>query len=409
MRYVAVLGAAAPEKVTDVTFKYYPDFLVSMAEPTTNKSWTLFQIDKQMKKIIKQKNKYKEIYPEIADKIKLFVDSGGFQVIMGYITKRRVKEYIRTYHYLLKKYKDDIDYIFSLDVMNRGWNKQEQIEFNDYSINQSIQLIKEIPEIADKQLFIVQTRTEHVFDLWKELMDKHNIYQYYERYSFGGLVGLKKETNAKFSHVIPFIFWLLLKIKINNGNIKHLHLLGQSSKLMIFTSILIENLLRYHNLNIDITMDSSELIRFAKIDHKLPILCKKDNKYEFVKERRDLHKLLDNHSLKHTFDNIEEKKTLLCEYGKLENADFVDFMCQNINSMITFSHEFLDNKSENELIDFLNKSPQEIKDLSPVFNQGRLAQEIYNNNQLIKEFLNLYLKEDLIEIENKCFEILKNY
>ena len=409
MRYVAVLGAAAPEKITNVTFKYFPNFLVSMAEPTTNKSWTLLQIEKQMKKIVKQKNKYKEIYPEAADKIKLFVDSGGFQVIMGYITKRRVKEYVRTYHYLLKKYKDDIDYIFSLDVMNRGWNKQEQIEFNDYSINQSIQLIKEIPEIADKQLFIVQTRTEPVFDLWKELMDKHDIYQYYTRYSFGGLVGLKKETNAKFSHVIPFIFWLLLKIKLNNGKIEHLHLLGQSSKLMVFTSILIEKLLQFHNLNIDITMDSSELIRFAKIDHKLPILCKKNETYEFVKERKDLYKLLDNHSLKHTIDNLEEKKTLLCDHGKLENDDFVDFMCQNINSMITFSHEFIDNKTEDEIMEFLNKSPQEIKEISPVFNQGRLAQEIYNNNQLIKEFLELYLKKDLIEIENKCIDILKNY
>jgi len=412
MKYVAVLGAAAPERITKVTFKYFPNFLVSMAEPTTNKSWTLFQIDKQMKKIVKQKNKYKEIYPEVADKIKLFVDSGGFQVIMGYVSKRRVKEYIRTYHYLLKKYKDDIDYIFSLDVMNRGWNKQEQIEFNDYSISQSIQLIKEIPEIADKQLFIVQTRIEPVFDLWKELMDKHNIYQYYTRYSFGGLVGLKKETNAKFSHAVPFLFWLLSKIRDNNGKITHLHLLGQSSKLMIFTTIFLENLLSKYDINIEFTMDSSELIRFAKIEHKLPLVCKHQDDYLFIKDINDLDKMLDNHSNKESFlDTIKEKKDLLCNHGKLENEDFVDFMCQNINNVIQFSHELLDNLSLEDLRKYFDYSIDDLKKIHPLFEQGRFAVEIYNNLQIIQEFLDIYLNEkDSTEIlESKCKNILKTY
>jgi len=409
MRYVAVLGIGAQRPVAEVTFTYFKDYLISMAEPTTNRNWTLFQVNKQMKKIIDQKKEYQKIDQDV----KLFVDSGGYQVIVGYINKNRVIEYIDTYHFLLKKYYKDIDYIFSLDIMNRAWDRETLINFNDNSINKSINLIKEIPEISNKQLFIVQTRTLPVFKLWKELMDKNEVFKYYKRFSFGGLVGLKKETNAKFSHVVPFIFWLLLKSKENNGNIEHIHLLGQSSKLMVFTSIFLENYLsKKFNINLEITMDSSELVRFAKIEHKLPILCKTEDSYKYIKELKDLEHSLNNHSM---IDEIKEssefknKTDNLITYGKLENRDFVDFMCQNISSMIKFSHEMLDNKSEKDLTEMFDYNVDDLKEQHLIFKQGRLAQEIFNNLTLIKDYSNLFESNDLNAIENKCIEILKSY
>ena len=409
MRYVAVLGIGAQRPVAEVTFTYFKDYLISMAEPTTNRNWTLFQVNKQMKKIIDQKKEYQKIDQDV----KLFVDSGGYQVIVGYIKKNRVIEYIDTYHFLLKKYYKDIDYIFSLDIMNRAWDRETLINFNDNSINKSINLIKEIPEISNKQLFIVQTRTLPVFKLWKELMDKNEVFKYYKRFSFGGLVGLKKETNAKFSHVVPFIFWLLLKSKENNGNIEHIHLLGQSSKLMVFTSIFLENYLsKKFNINLEITMDSSELVRFAKIEHKLPILCKTEDSYKYIKELKDLEHSLNNHSM---IDEIKEssefknKTDNLITYGKLENRDFVDFMCQNISSMIKFSHEMLDNKSEKDLTEMFDYNVDDLKEQHLIFKQGRLAQEIFNNLTLIKDYSNLFESNDLNAIENKCIEILKSY
>jgi len=408
MRYVAVLGIGAQRPVVEVTFSYFNDYLISMAEPTTNRNWTLFQVNRQVKKIIEQKKEYQRIKRDV----NLFVDSGGYQIIVGYIKKNRVIEYIDTYHFLLEKYYKDIDYIFSLDIMNRAWDKETLIKFNDNSIDKSIKLIKKIPEIKDKQLFIVQTRTLLVFELWKELMDKHDIFKYYERFSFGGLVGLKKETNAKFSHVIPFIFWLLQKSKEAQGNIKHIHLLGQSSKLMIFTSIFLENYLsKKYNINIEFTMDSSELIRFAKIEHKLPILCKKED-YFYIENLSDLKHALENHSQIEIIKDIGEfdkKCKLLTDHGKLENRDFVDFMCQNILNMIKFSHELLDNKSLKDLTEMLEYKVEEIQSLHPVLERGRLAQEIHNNFKLIKEFDKAFHDNNLKLIESKCINLLKTY
>jgi len=407
MRYVAVLGIGAQKAVSEVTFHYFEDYLISMAEPTTNRNWTLFQVNKQVKKIVNQKKEYQKDFPDI----KLFVDSGGFQIIQGYITKHRVKEYVDTYHFLLKKYYKDIDYIFSLDIMNRGWDRETLVNFNDYSINESIKLMQKIPEIKEKQLFIVQTRVLPVFELWNELMDKHEVFKHYEKFSFGGLVGLKKETNAKFSHVVPFIFWLLLKSKLNNGNIKHIHLLGQSSKLMVFTTIFLENYLsKKFNMNIEFTMDSSELVRFAKIEHKLPILCKPDEEeYQYIRELKDLDKSLEKHSMKDSIENIEKAKSNLTQFGKLENRDFVDFMCQNISNMIIFSHKVFDNKTSEELDQYLNMEKEDIEKIHPIMEQGRLATEIFNNFQFIKEFIKYYEKEDIENLTNRCKDILKTY
>jgi len=404
MNYVAVLGLAPTEKVAEVSFKYFDNYLVSIGEPLLNKSWTLFQINRQMIKIIKMKKHFEKKYNPNA---KIYLDSGGFQLFMGYVPKNRVKEYVDVYHYILKKHKDFIDDIFSLDIMNRKWSKDELIKLNDYSISESINLIKKVPEIADKQLFIVQTRTTAVFDLWRYLMDKHDVYKYYTKYSFGGLVGLKKETNAKFSHVVPFTLWLVSKIHDKNGIINHLHYLGQSSKLAIFSGILMEKIMREKfNLDFKITMDSSELIRFTRIEQKLPIVCKNIDDFELIRELKDLEKSFRNHStVKDDEHDFEERLCELTQKGNLQNYDFVDFMCQNINGIIELSHKIIDNINTDDL---LNMNIEQIKELHPVFAQGRFAVEIYNNFQLINKLLP-YVFKDTKKIEEECEFILKNY
>jgi len=316
MRYVAVMGDAKLNLTTEVVFHYFDDYLASMGEPTTSKAWTLFQLNKHFKKLI---NGSKEIKKKYLNK-HLFIDSGGFQIIVGYIPLRRVTEYIDSYHFLLKKYRNDIDYIFSLDIMNKGWKKEDLIKLNDKSIESSINLIKQYPEIKNKQLFVVQSRVLPVFELWKDLMDKHNVYEYYERYSFGGLVGLKKETNAKFSHFVPFTFWLIAQILKRNSKIKHIHMLGQSSKLAIFTSIILEKIFKEKfNLDIEITMDSSELMRFTKIDQKLPLLTKVNKDYILINETNQIPNVIQKM-------NLTEKEKELAKIGKIDNELFIELV-----------------------------------------------------------------------------------
>ena len=397
MKYVAVLGTSHQSKISEVVLKYFDSFLATIAESTTGRNWSLITVNKDVKKAFKHKEKLKKINQNV----ELYLDSGGFQIIVGYIPRKRVKEYIDVYHYILKKFRSEIDHIFSLDIMNKGWSRDTLVNLNDISIEESIGLIKKYPEIKNKQLFVVQTRTQPVFELWEELMDKHNVYAYYQKYSFGGLVGLKKETRAQFSHFIPFLFWLLKKIEINNGKIKHLHLLGQSSKLAILTAVYLENLIeKKYNKKINITMDSSELMRFTRIEQKLPLILKVNNEYKFISNLDELSKFSDEL----VFCTDQERENI--KKGKVTNEIFVDFLSQNIANIINLAHELFDNLSLEELENYQNLNLDKIKNQSFIFEKGRLAQEFKNNLALIKDFSNL---EDINKIKNKCIQILKTY
>ena len=101
MKYVAVMGDAKINLTSEIVFHYFDNYLASIGEPTTSKAWTLFQLNKHFKKIIKGSKEIKKVYGQNK---KLFIDSGGFQIIVGYINQNRVNEYIDSYHFLLKKY-----------------------------------------------------------------------------------------------------------------------------------------------------------------------------------------------------------------------------------------------------------------------------------------------------------------
>jgi len=396
MKYVAVMGDAKLNLTTEVVFHYFNDYLASMGEPTTSKAWTLFQLNKHFKKLIKGS---KEIKKKYSNK-HLFIDSGGFQIIVGYIPLRRVTEYIDSYHFLLEKYKNDIDYIFSLDIMNKGWKKEDLIKLNDKSIKSSINLIKQHPEIKDKQLFVVQTRILPVFELWKNLMNKHNVYEYYERYSFGGLVGLKKETNARFSHFVPFTFWLVAQVLKRKSKIKHIHMLGQSSKLAIFTSIILENLFKkLFNLDIEITMDSSELMRFTKIDQKLPLLAKINDEFILITETEQIPDVIQKM-------NLSEKEKELAKVGKIDNELFIELVSQNIYNFIELGHQLFDNM---DLKDIFELNKDKLKENHFLFEKGRLAQELENNIKIMKKMTSYLESIDIDKIEQECIQVLKNY
>ena len=50
------------------------------------------------------------------DKINLYIDSGGYQIQMGYVKYEDVDGFIDTYAHFLEKYKDMYTWAFSLDI-----------------------------------------------------------------------------------------------------------------------------------------------------------------------------------------------------------------------------------------------------------------------------------------------------
>ena len=306
LEYVGVLSSKPGMPAYRSTFKYFNKYLITLGEPTAAPSWNLMSILKHAKNIIVN---------EKMPNSELLIDSGGFQVIVNKITKNRILEYVECYHQVLELYPNEIQKIFSLDINNMKMNPKEILEWNYKSTQMTIDSMTKYPVLKDKVLFVIQNRNRRVFEIWRKLFIEKKVWEHFNLYSIGGLVGLKKETNVDFNHAVPGTLWLLTYAKKYNFDVKQLHWLGQSSKVVFIAMALIEKV-----YGIYLTSDSSELIRFAPIAQKLPLIRKvvnyDDKSSEFkddfnyartgadVMEMLELHSWDDDHCKRATRDNL---------------------------------------------------------------------------------------------------------
>jgi len=402
LKYIPVTGLGPVKEVKHNILTKFDAALISIAEPTTSKSWSVHQIYKQVDKIFKNFNTGEELY----------LDSGGFQVLTGHISANRMREFTDVYHFILKQFSDNISKkakIFSLDILNKDFTEEQIHKFNDYSINCSIKLLEEKPELKDSQLFVIQSRFPRTLEIWKELIDKHDVFNHYTRYSFGGLVGLKKESNAKFNHFVPMTYWTFANAKRKGleKNIKQIHMLGQSSRLAIITATIMEAVLDF-----EITMDSSEILRFSPIEAKLPLIhLDEDNEYRMAKTKDDLAQMLTNsHKDKIEGYCIDTQLKILKETGKVSNPDFVEVVCQGIDSTVKFSKWFLEqNLDMIKDRTIFNYTEDELKEFHPVFKQGRLAKELVNNLRHMKTCQTFLDENDFEKMDEYVMSVIKSY
>ena len=134
LEYVGVLSSKPSSPAYRSTFKYFNKYLITLGEPTASPNWTLLSILKHAENII--------INEKIANNSELMIDSGGFQIITGKITKFRILEFIECYHMVLEKYPTEIQKIFSLDINNFGMTADEILEWNYKSTEATIESIK---------------------------------------------------------------------------------------------------------------------------------------------------------------------------------------------------------------------------------------------------------------------------
>lgn len=437
MKYVAVLSSQPGADVYTPIFNYFDDYLITLGEVTAGNAkkmkqanWTLMDVLKHANKIIKTNKVYNK---------HLYIDSAGFQVIMGHITISRLSDYIQCYHEVILKFKDDIHKIFSLDINNIDFTRDQILKYNDLSINESINIIKKYPEIKDKQLFVVQSRNTYVFKIWKELMLKHNVFEYFNLWSIGGLVNLKKETNADFSHAVPITLWLIAYSKKYNGNIKQVHWLGQSSRLAFISMALFEKV-----YNIHMTSDSSQLIRFAPIEHKMPFMSIDNTTKEFklAMDHDTIEEMFTRHSLgkehadmtikkfrNYTLNNSnfetdhEEEEFSTEELAKIndkninkiksnknnfsmDNEDIIELQSQNIFYEIQFANMVVEKLTEQPL-EYWNT--ENIKEIHPILARGRIAKEIINNLSFFIKFKPIIENGDLDLADKIMIGVTESY
>lgn len=402
LEYVGVLSSKPSSPAYRSTFKYFNKYLITLGEPTAAPSWTLLSILKHAHNII--------VHEKIGNGAELMIDSGGFQVITGKITKNRILEFIECYHMVLEKYPNEIQKIFSLDINNFGMTADEILEWNYKSTLATMESMKKFPILKEKVLFVLQNRNRRVFEIWRKLFVEKKVWEHFDLYSIGGLVGLKKDTGVDFNHAVPATMWLLVYAKKYNFEIKQLHWLGQSSKVVFIAMAIMEKL-----FGVYFTSDSSELIRFAPIAQKLPLIRKvvayDDRTSEFkddfgyartgddVMEMLSLHSWDDDGCPRATRDNLK--------------ALDIDIDILNIVNQDLFDYLLFSNISWNPEIDKHHPSSHHkehhIKEMNAtrtklILEDLKANREIVNKimDTLLKVFNNLLLtQEDLNIIKYK--------
>lgn len=401
MAYVGVLSSQPSLPAYRSTFKYFNKYLITLGEPTASPSWTMISILKHAENII--------VNEKIHNGATLKIDSGGFQIITGKITKNRILEYIECYHIVLEKYHNEIDKIFSLDINNFTMTAEQILEWNYKSTQMTIDSIKKYPILKEKVLFVLQNRNRRVFEIWRKLFIEKKVWEHFELFSIGGLVGLKKDTKVDFNHAVPATMWLLVYAKKYNFEVKQLHWLGQSSKVVFIAMALLEKL-----YGIYFTSDSSELIRFAPIAQKLPLIQKivayEDKTSEFkddfgyartgndVLEMLNLHSWDDDNCPRASRDNLKELDIDI-DLLNIVNQDLLDYILlihipwrdnlfknlQEYSSLKEHKTKLAEHKAKELKREIQNDILQDLK------NSKKLVIEICNS--LIKIFQNKNLSQ----------------
>ena len=289
-------------------------------------------------------------------------------------------------------------------------------------------------------------------------------------WSFGGLVGLKKETNAKFSHVVPSTMWLLTYQKHFVFPIEQIHFLGQGSRLNFIMVGILEKM-----FNLNITCDSSQLVRFAPVSQKLPFIYvgdytrEKIDKGEFDKISRDEFQMVvenesdelmetmfeeENYSkdifykaiehLKHgdfsylsnltdikgfeefgpfmdmykvdDFDGIKRRASFVTEpdeiYRKfksekrMSSTHLIEMMC-----MATRNDMYFGKYIANEILKHdINKiTLNDITNIHSILNRGQIAIEVYNNINFIRYMLPIMERGDIDAADNLMLNVVNDY
>lgn len=368
-RYIPVLSTMHQVRTNTVypPAVLFDQYLVTLGDGCSSRNWSLIEYMRHAAKLIKDN---KKLRPEFGKK-ELYLDSGGYQMIVKKISKPRISEYIDCYHHVMYTYKDDIDKIFGLDVIHPNIKDNTELyNLNKLSQVRSLEMLNKFPQLKDKQLYIFQLKNQRYLDIWTNLFNELEIDKTYSRYSIGGLVGFKMRAKVDFTIFVPQFMLLMALFRSKNYKPTQVHMLGQSSP----TALIMADILEKY-FDVQITLDSSQCIRFSPIKAKLPIMQKMDDKYIWVKTIQELMPFVD-----------EANAVSINKNGRLaESLTFMRLMSEDI----LYTMEASDEANTIMAKDLLNMPYEQFKENYELFNIGKTLQSLWLNISIIREMMPL--------------------
>jgi hypothetical protein len=287
--------AALPSIIqhVDSVIKYHPGYIDG---ESTNKFF-LENCDKFLSSIgiafgskkqsisTKVLDRYQKIFDSFLEKdylknCEFIIDSAGFQIQTGQLKKEDTSPFIELYHTFLEKNYERFKYAFTLDIApgatDSVYDSWEELEhYNRVSYTRSAMLPE---EVRRKMLYIHHFRTPKINDIYKRLLFEEGLGDNFYNFATGGLVSFSK-SSQKFPcvlYIVPLIH-LLTRAKQRGLEKFRFHVLGASEfKDILFHKFVEYHIKKVHNIDVEITYDSSTLFKVLMLGRYIYVLD--DNK-----------------------------------------------------------------------------------------------------------------------------------
>jgi len=207
---------------------------------------------------------------------KKYVDSGGYSIIVGDVHPRDFRLFIQYYvHFLDTADPNLYDYLFSLDIpvlLKYPNTKITQLyEYNKLSLSETFNVLNVKPDLKKKLIFIWQFKVENVYEMWSQLVDDFSVYEHFDKFGVGGMVGIRRLTGISFTPFIGPFFRILYDCRRYNVQPKLIHFLGISNYTdRIVGSILQHILNKVLNYDTIISYDTFAVITRGMIKQRMP-------------------------------------------------------------------------------------------------------------------------------------------
>lgn len=198
----------------------------------------------------------------VFDNCNFIVDSGGFQISIGRMTRRESDLLLNNMYYdFLDQHRDVYDQAFILDVPP-GPGCKIFHNFDDvYDLNmQSYQKAKNLSdEVRNKMIYVHHFRTPKLWEIYTKILREGEMFDSFQYHGTGGIV-----ANMASDMSIPCIIYVLPLIPLLNEAKKYgrtflnFHILGGATfRDVLFYELFKVVVKRKHNIDLNVTYDSS--------------------------------------------------------------------------------------------------------------------------------------------------------
>ena len=146
---------------------------------------------------------------------KIYVDSGGYSIIVGDVHPTAVPRFVQCYNTMLRLTPGAFDTAFSLDIplslRFREMNTRQKImAFNDYALSTARDILLNNPVALERFSFVWHFKLPAQYEIWKALYAKHDLNRIIRHRAIGGMVALRGITGIRFSPFIGMAYRCLL-------------------------------------------------------------------------------------------------------------------------------------------------------------------------------------------------------